>query len=45
MQREYKSCSEYAKIADFKAPVPVGSDIKKLKKGKGKGKGKVKADK
>jgi arylsulfatase A-like enzyme len=46
MQREYKSCSEYAKIADFKAPVSVGSDTKKLKNGKGKGKakGKVKAD-
>jgi iduronate 2-sulfatase len=36
MQREYKSCTEYAKIADFKEAIPVGSDTKKLKNGKGK---------
>ncbi len=32
MVREYKSCVEYAKIADFKAPIPVGEDTIKLKK-------------
>ncbi|MEI6275091.1 MAG: sulfatase [Prolixibacteraceae bacterium] len=37
MQREYKSATEYAKIADFKTAIPVGSDTKKGKKGKPKG--------
>jgi arylsulfatase A-like enzyme len=36
MQREYKSSVEYGKLADFKAPIPVGSDTKKGKKGKAK---------
>jgi hypothetical protein len=38
MQREYKSCVEYGKLADFKAPILVGSDTKKGKKGKAKSK-------
>jgi iduronate 2-sulfatase len=32
MQREYNSCTEYSKIADWKEPVPTGSGTKKLKK-------------
>ena len=34
MSRETKTCTEYGKLADFKAPIPVGSDAKKAKKGK-----------
>ena len=37
MQREHMSSVEYGKLADFKAPIPVGSDTKKGKKGKPKG--------
>jgi len=36
MQRETKSCTEYGKLANFKAPIPVGSDTKKGKKAKTK---------
>ena len=36
MTREYNSCVEYAKIADFKAPIPTGSDTTKRIKFKGK---------
>ena len=36
MQREYKSSVEYGQLANFKAPIPVGSDTKKGKKGKAK---------
>lgn len=34
IQREFKGCSEYAKLADFKAPIPVGSAAKQAKKAK-----------
>jgi hypothetical protein len=29
MQREYNSCTEYGKLADFKEPILVGSEAKK----------------
>jgi arylsulfatase A-like enzyme len=34
MKKEYTSCIEYSKIADFKEPIPTGSDKSKNKKGK-----------
>ncbi len=34
MKMEYTSCIEYSKIADFKEPIPTGSDKSKNKKGK-----------
>ena len=33
MQREHASSIVYSKLADFKAPVPIGSDKNKSKKG------------
>jgi hypothetical protein len=38
MQREFKGCSEYAKLADFRTPVATSDPA-----AKGKGKGKKKA--
>jgi len=34
MTHEFETCAEYAKIADFKEPVRIGSDAKKEKKRK-----------
>jgi len=38
MQREYKSCTEYGKLADFKEPILVGSEAKKAANLKAKAK-------